>query len=79
MCQLLELSEVGIVSQAVGTFITWPKHLVRITPHIELVCMCSNIFTYVLYIYIILTNIMLVFVCNKMNQSCMCKKIMRIQ
>jgi len=43
-------SEVGIVSQAVGTFIVWPKHLVRMTPHIQLVCICSNIFTYVVYI-----------------------------
>jgi len=43
-------SEVGIVSQAVGTFIAWPKHLVGMTPHIELVCICSNIFPYVLYI-----------------------------
>jgi len=46
----IPISEVGIVSQAVGTFIAWLKHYVRMTPHIELVCICSNIFTYVLYI-----------------------------
>jgi len=28
-------SEVSIVSQALKTFIAWPKYFVRITPHIE--------------------------------------------
>jgi len=42
-------SEVGIVSQAMGTFIALSKHLLRMTPQIELVCICSNIFSYVVY------------------------------
>ena len=46
-------SEVGIVSQALGTFIAWPKHLLRMTPDIEMVCICSNTFTYVLNIILI--------------------------